>query len=865
MLILFAAFLLLLLYVLIRFRNMRRPIILAMLFATLPYIATPLLFPESLEIAHQNDSVTRLTSNAILGAIVVSGLTAMYYLTVRRFVTPAINPLRFKLRYIFISSILTTLLVLIGQSPEIALVIGAISGLGIALALRNRLIWEALFSGLGFGLLYTAAAIAGHHLSPSIIDDLWLAKNTSGITFLTLPISHVIVLFLFGLLWGPLYTSIKDSATPLVVPTPASPVHMKRVMSVASLLAGLLITGWFSFYFVLKPQAVTADQNNAALVPLNEAIRLTFERPIDRISVRPAISPEIPGTWEMEDWVLQNRLFKTLVFTPNQAFLPGQEYTISVQDMRTLAWQKPDNYSYSFSAEPLPKVTATTPRESAQEVAVCEPLTVQFEQPLSDYWKPEFTIEPKLDITTSHNDSTYTIKPNSCLEQGTEYTVTMRSELLSSLQTDTVLARTRFRTKSAPGLSGHSPQGSAVLTSIANIEFTFTHEMKPEAPDSYVAISPALKGSWIWEQNGNKLRYALSEPLNYGTRYAFTLKKGLPDKSGGYLTGDTTATFTTIGPVTITKSSPALNSQLVQVTTPIQIQFNQTVDQSSTQEHFSIEPAIAGYFKWSGNQLTFRPNSQFAYSTTYTYQIKAGVKSAQGGPDLAKDYTASFTTKLPPPTPIIFGYSEAGRPISGYIFGSGEEVIFIFGAIHGGKERSSGLILERLVDEIGQNPGQVASRKTIIIVPITNPDGYLERGDKFNSHGVNLNLNFATSGWQDHGGQNNDFAGNEPWSEKESRVIRDIALKYGASKMIAMHSKGSLVNPESHEPSRELARFYIRLSGYAYYEDVSWDYYGTATRWFVETVGGAAITVELASDTVPDWSRNQKALFGLVQ
>ncbi|NIM47414.1 MAG: hypothetical protein GTN40_04645, partial [Candidatus Aenigmarchaeota archaeon] len=43
----------------------------------------------------------------------------------------------------------------------------------------------------------------------------------------------------------------------------------------------------------------------------------------------------------------------------------------------------------------------------------------------------------------------------------------------------------------------------------------------------------------------------------------------------------------------------------------------------------------------------------------------------------------------PTPTPVVlpptvtFGYSAKGRPITGYIFGSGGEGILIFGAIHG--------------------------------------------------------------------------------------------------------------------------------------------------------------------------------------
>jgi hypothetical protein len=62
----------------------------------------------------------------------------------------------------------------------------------------------------------------------------------------------------------------------------------------------------------------------------------------------------------------------------------------------------------------------------------------------------------------------------------------------------------------------------------------------------------------------------------------------------------------------------------------------------------------------------------------------------------------------------------------------------------------------------------------------------------------------------------------------------------------------------------ELARWYAGETGYTYFDDGSWDYSGTATKWFVETTGKPAITVELSSNDSSDWNINQKALTELV-
>ncbi|MDP3962916.1 MAG: M14 family zinc carboxypeptidase [bacterium] len=209
---------------------------------------------------------------------------------------------------------------------------------------------------------------------------------------------------------------------------------------------------------------------------------------------------------------------------------------------------------------------------------------------------------------------------------------------------------------------------------------------------------------------------------------------------------------------------------------------------------------------------------------------------------------------------IVFGYSKKGRPIEGYEIGSGDRVLFLHGAIHG-KEMGSAMLLRELVLEIAANPHILTPSKKLVIIPIVNPDGYYDRTDKLNANGVNLNLNFPTADWQTYGPEGT-FAGTEPFSETESRVLRDVVAQYKPDTMIAYHSFGALVSPEMVTSSRELARWYAEKTGYTYYD--IWDYPGTATKWFEESTEGAAITVELTKDLFSDWDINKEALRELI-
>lgn len=235
--------------------------------------------------------------------------------------------------------------------------------------------------------------------------------------------------------------------------------------------------------------------------------------------------------------------------------------------------------------------------------------------------------------------------------------------------------------------------------------------------------------------------------------------------------------------------------------------------------------------------------------------------------------SARFVLQLQPNTAMAedvtrivektFGISAEGREITGYEIGDGENVLLLFGAIHG-DERGTKDMLERLVEEIARKPSRVADDKKLVIIPLVNPDGYFTREDKLNANAVNLNRNFATDEWivQEDQDDPETYAGEKPFTEIESNLIRTVVEEYRPDVMIAYHSLGALVSPEENEVSVALGRWYASRSGYSFFDE--WDYAGTATRWFVETTGGAAITVELTDHVRSDWSKNRAALFELI-
>ncbi len=211
-------------------------------------------------------------------------------------------------------------------------------------------------------------------------------------------------------------------------------------------------------------------------------------------------------------------------------------------------------------------------------------------------------------------------------------------------------------------------------------------------------------------------------------------------------------------------------------------------------------------------------------------------------------------------TKRIIGYSEGGRAIDAYQFGSGSSCLLFFAGIHG-NEKGVVDMLRTFADEIALRPNIISPEKKVVIIPMLNPDGYTEDLYRTNVNGVNLNRNFATADWTTNPDEET-FAGTEPFSETEARALRELVQECTPDMMIAFHSQGGVISPEANIESVAFGDWYATKTGYTIYND--WNYPGTATQWFASTTGRPAITVEISSHDKSDWEINRSALLELI-
>jgi protein MpaA len=168
--------------------------------------------------------------------------------------------------------------------------------------------------------------------------------------------------------------------------------------------------------------------------------------------------------------------------------------------------------------------------------------------------------------------------------------------------------------------------------------------------------------------------------------------------------------------------------------------------------------------------------------------------------------------------PIALGRSGQGRPILAVRVGNGHGApVLVVGCIHGNE--CAGIAIVRALEH-------AHTRADLWLIPDLNPDGHAH-GTRQNADGVDLNANWS-SGWLG-GGRPFDFyyAGPRPFSERETRIARNLILRIHPQVTIWYHQHMNVV--WAWGPSSAAGEVYAHAAGMRFYHH-PW-LAGTAANW----------------------------------
>ena len=205
----------------------------------------------------------------------------------------------------------------------------------------------------------------------------------------------------------------------------------------------------------------------------------------------------------------------------------------------------------------------------------------------------------------------------------------------------------------------------------------------------------------------------------------------------------------------------------------------------------------------------------------------------------------------------IIGYSAKKRPIRFFaVEKSRSPVIVAQYAIHAREYITAYLAIEQIKEFI-----RTGRRGKVYFIPASNPDGICicESGRPFykaNARGVDLNVNFDAA-WGE-GDKNvfvpgeENYIGESPFSEPETRALRDFTLKVKPQATVSYHSKGEEIYWEFGQKGADYCRDAAVAAKIAaetgYKAKIITGSAGGYKDWCISALKIPALTIEVGSD-----------------
>lgn len=192
--------------------------------------------------------------------------------------------------------------------------------------------------------------------------------------------------------------------------------------------------------------------------------------------------------------------------------------------------------------------------------------------------------------------------------------------------------------------------------------------------------------------------------------------------------------------------------------------------------------------------------------------------------------------------------SVEGREIVLYLSGPdapGPLDTLIMGAFHG-DEPESAVVTTAFLQTF--DPAAFG-KKQIGVVPVVNPDG-LQRRQRVNTSGVDLNRNFPTRDWEEQNRETIYYSGPKPASEPEARFILEILEAYPPAKIISIHTPYKVINYDG--PAKDLAESMSQVNGYPVTADIGYSTPGSFGTYVGKERNIPTITLELPEEGFND-------------
>ncbi len=203
-------------------------------------------------------------------------------------------------------------------------------------------------------------------------------------------------------------------------------------------------------------------------------------------------------------------------------------------------------------------------------------------------------------------------------------------------------------------VTSNPANGTNGVAATSNITVTFSEAIDFSSLADGITISPSVLFTFTQSSDRTQATLVPASPLTPGS-YTVSVTSGIQDLSGNTLQNETTFAFVVgtdfIQPAVtaVTTGGPALvngvNTNGVDRSLPIVIQFSEAMDQAATESAIGLSPFVANTKTWNpaSDQLTLTFSPALDSETNYTLSVDATARDAAGNA-LNQAYSYPFFT-----------------------------------------------------------------------------------------------------------------------------------------------------------------------------------------------------------------------------
>jgi tetrahydromethanopterin S-methyltransferase subunit B len=417
----------------------------------------------------------------------------------------------------------------------------------------------------------------------------------------------------------------------------------------------------------------TSPAPGATAVAVNVKVLATFSKAIDPETITLTTFSVRQGSTAVAGIVTYAG--STAVFYPSNNFAFDTAYTATITNgVKDVAGNAlVGSFVWTFRTGQLPE--SVPPRVSSTSTVFAVPVDSSVSAMFTEVMDPT-SIGPSTFLlyqgttavpgVVSYTGLTATYNPTNNFAFDTTYTATITTgskDLAgNALQANFVWT---FRTAILPDTLAPRVSSTSAVNNVAidsSISAMFSEAMDPSTIT--VANFQLSQGSnsvaGIVTYAGITATFDPTANFEFSTLYTATIATGARDLAGNGVLVNYVWSFTTIArpdtdPPRVTSTSPVVN---VPIDSSISAMFSEAMDPATTTvSSFLIyqgTTSLAGLVNYAGVTVTFNPDVNFAYETTYTATITTGARDLAGNP-LGNNFEWTFRTSMTPDTtrPIV--------------------------------------------------------------------------------------------------------------------------------------------------------------------------------------------------------------------